>query len=637
MKRVPWWVWLSVLACAGTSGYSIFERSKVETANDAVGLMMEMSDIEAIAASVGRDRSSALRELKSHGLTGVAISEETIGDLVRKGRIILETDGNALVIRAVGDLGSRWVKPGTPDRRYLGSQFQRDLYNLDRVAAALASRGFFDLGAVNVPYGSRYPTSISVDRDVSIDISTVQVGIDPRAAYEATEAGLVVVARQFNEVGADAALIVRSLRAARDAGAKAYLIGGDQAVGNRNLLDATAQTLEGLGLAYLSPEFVNLGGDAKLRSTLRTSTFRLHSITQQEAETLSPREIEERFAKAFRERSVRWLLLRPTSRAGNNALDLASSTLVGIRSAVQEAGGKVGPPVPFKDPNVSEWVIKAIALLSIPAVLWTIVATFGRNWFAYICGFVGLAILAGAFVDEGIEYAALLIAIAMPVLGYLAVSSMKRGRWLPLIGFLLFSFLSVVGGMAVGGMMVGIEYTLRVSAFTGVKVAMFLPILLVGWVLLREQGPVGETLRKPVSWVAASVTILGLVAIAMLALRSGNENPSAVSSMELQVRSLLDNLLHVRPRSKEVAFGHPALVVALCLMAYRPNSRGWAALLLLAGMVGQTSIVNTMCHLHTPALLSLTRIGVGVALGGIIGALVWALARRLTPAEETAQ
>jgi hypothetical protein len=77
-----------------------------------------------------------------------------------------------------------------------------------------------------------------------------------------------------------------------------------------------------------------------------------------------------------------------------------------------------------------------------------------------------------------------------------------------------------------------------------------------------------------------------------------------------------------------VVFGHPMLIVGLCLVAYRPNARGWAALCLVAGMVGQTSIVNTMCHLHTPALLSLTRIGVGLALGGIIGLLVWAVLNR---------
>lgn len=637
MKRVPWWVWISVLACAGAAGFSVSERHKVEAANNKVGLMMEMSDIEAIAAAVGRDRYSTLRELQTHGLTGVAITEDTIGDLARKGRIVIETDGSSLQLRAVGDLGSRWVRPGTPDQQYLGSQFQRDLYHLDRVASALASRGFFDLGTVNVPYGSRYPTSISVDRDAVVDISSIPVGIDPRAAYESTEAGLVVVARQFNEVGANAAVIVRSLREARDAGATAYLIGGDQALGNRNLLDATAQTLSTLQIAYLSPEFVSLGGDAQLRSKLRTQAFRLHSISQTEAETMSPREVEERFAKAYRERSVRWLLLRPTSRAGNNVLDQASAMLIGVREAVEDAGGEVAPPVPFQDPDVSVWVVRAIAALSLPAVLWTILTTLGRNWLSYIAAFVGLAVLAGAFVDEGIEFAALLISIAMPVLGYLAVSAMKRGRWFPFLGFLLMSAVSLVGGLAVAGMMVGIEYTLRISAFTGVKVSMFLPILLVGWVMLREQGSVGETMRKPVTWVAASVTILGLVVIALLALRSGNENPSAVSSMELQVRSLLDNLLHVRPRSKEVALGHPALVVALCLMAFRPGLSGWASLLLLAGMVGQTSIVNTLCHLHTPVLLSLARIGVGVALGGIIGALVWAFARRLLPAEETTQ
>jgi hypothetical protein len=252
-----------------------------------------------------------------------------------------------------------------------------------------------------------------------------------------------------------------------------------------------------------------------------------------------------------------------------------------------------------------------------------------------VCAIVAALAALGAFTSGYREYAALVIATAFPVLGYLlALSGTEAPN--PFKAFVVMSALSTVGGMCVGGMLVGVDAMLRTETFPGVKIALFAPILVVGWLLLRERGPIVETMRSPVTWAAASLTIVGLGAIAMLALRSGNENPSAVSSLELQVRSLLDNLLHVRPRSKEVAFGHPALVLGLCLLAYRPNMKGWASLLLLAGMVGQTSIVNTLCHLHTPALLSLTRIGVGLALGGIIGVLLWTLVQRRIPDKETA-
>ena len=637
MIRAPWWVWLSALACTALALLSLIERHKMESSNRAVGLMMEMSDVEAIAAAAHVSREEALARLQERGLTGVAITEDTIGDLVRKGRIVLDTDGTALIVRAVGDEPSTWERSNRG--RFLGAQYESDLYHLDRVALALSRRGFFDLGAVNVPFGQRYPTSIKVDRDELFDVSSVPVGIDPRAAHEATQAGLVVVARHFNEVGADEDTIVRTLSDSANAGATAFLIGGDQALGNRDLIDATAETLRNREMHYLSPEFVTLGGDARLRATLAPQTIRLHSVSQLESETMSPGELDERFAKAFRERAVRWLLLRPTSKAGRDPLAQAGSTLSNVRAAVVRAGGDVKPPRPFEQPNVSPWILGAIALAAFPAVLWTVFATFGFNWFSYLAGFVALALCSSAFLGSARELAALLIAVVLPVTGFLVVvqpNGASPGRAYPLLGYLAMSFFSLVGGLAVGGMMVGIDYTIRVQQFSGVKLALFLPILVVGWIILKRQGPIKETLSRPVSWVAASVTILGLVVVAMLALRSGNENPAAVSSMELQVRSLLDNLLHVRPRTKEVVFGHPMLILGLCLVAYRPSARGWAALCLVAGMVGQTSIVNTMCHLHTPALLSLTRIGVGLALGGIIGLLVWAVLNRSLVSKEPA-
>ena len=44
------------------------------------------------------------------------------------------------------------------------------------------------------------------------------------------------------------------------------------------------------------------------------------------------------------------------------------------------------------------------------------------------------------------------------------------------------------------------------------------------------------------------------------------------------------------------------------------------------GSIGATSVINTMCHLHTPLEVGLTRIAIGVVVGGILAApfAVWA-------------
>ena len=62
------------------------------------------------------------------------------------------------------------------------------------------------------------------------------------------------------------------------------------------------------------------------------------------------------------------------------------------------------------------------------------------------------------------------------------------------------------------------------------------------------------------------------------------------------------------------------------LLTRRETSRGgWIALLLAAGAVGQTGIVNTFCHGHIPVFLSLVRAILGAVLGSVLGVAAWAL------------
>jgi len=114
-------------------------------------------------------------------------------------------------------------------------------------------------------------------------------------------------------------------------------------------------------------------------------------------------------------------------------------------------------------------------------------------------------------------------------------------------------------------------------------------------------------------------------------MRTGNQSASATLEGERGLRDLLESLLVYRPRTKEFMLGHPALVLGAFLALSR--RRTLVAPLLVVAAIGQASLVNTFCHIHTPIAATLTRTLYGIALGLLIGlaaCAVAAIARRVT-------
>jgi hypothetical protein len=177
----------------------------------------------------------------------------------------------------------------------------------------------------------------------------------------------------------------------------------------------------------------------------------------------------------------------------------------------------------------------------------------------------------------------------------------------------------------------------RADVFSGVKVAHFLPIGLIGAFFFWKLTPAKELMKNPILWSQVVLSALVLFGFAFMASRTGNDSPTGVSGPELAFRSLLEQFLIVRPRTKELLLGHPAMIVAIGMLIRSQTVeklRGWTVLALMLGAIGQTSVVNTMCHLHTPLTVSLTRIGVGLVLGGIIGLMVWGAVNRFSALRE---
>ena len=189
--------------------------------------------------------------------------------------------------------------------------------------------------------------------------------------------------------------------------------------------------------------------------------------------------------------------------------------------------------------------------------------------------------------------------------------------------------------------------------FKGIKISVFLPILGVGAFYLSKVGNLKKIMSSPINW---SSVILGFVILAMLGFmiaRTGNDNGVGASDGEVAFRGVLDKIMFVRPRTKEFLIGHPLLFVGIGLLTFirsrktiiegegaisdeEPTSAltGWAALAMMVGSMGQTDIVNTLCHLHIPVILSVARIGLGVVIGSIIGLAAWIVALRFLPKAE---
>jgi len=485
---------------------------------------------------------------------------------------------------------------------------------------------------------------ISVAGIPADSLTSVNLGLNADDAAMLREFDFQIVARHGNPSGATPRFIGAMLERSRKLGADVFLPEGDQVLGMRDLLKTTAEVLEKTDLAYASPEFTKIAGDATLSALCQARLIRLHSIQQAEIDKMSPEAVADRFARAYRERNMRLLLLRPISYASEDPIATNVAMIEAIKKAIEHEGGKLGRPSPFAEPGVSRIVKLGIALGCFLVGLWGVLSLFTTLLYRAGAALIVLGAGAGAATNSLLPYTALFASIVFPVAGYLWLADrLANGKSFGIFGeYLSLSVFSLAGGLAVNGLLNERAYLLRVDQFSGVKASVALPILILAIVLLLRWFDWRAIMGKPISWGNAALGMVVLAGLGLMVLRTGNDNPAAVSGLELRLRDLLDQWLYNRPRTKEFLVGHPATIVGLgLLLVARPRAGqtweatpqlGWGTFLLVVGAMGQTSIVNTLCHLHTPTELSLARIGIGWILGGILGGLLWALLRvRLAP------
>lgn len=614
-------------------------RHRSEARNRAVGIVLDEQDIRLRAAQIGISFPEMLERVAGAGATGIALTEPALGDLIDRGSI-------------------------RPVTRFEDGGLRTYLRALDPdVARRLAARMPPASGAAHGSPGGNEVLLSSPDGAVLArapglldDLLSMPAGIAEEAIVLAQRSGLQPVARLLSPAKFDPAVLKRDLDRLHALGVRLLIFAGDEVPGNRTRLRETAGLIAGADLLYGDVEMGKQRGAEKLAAELVTRLVRVHSVAPAEMDRLSPGDALERYVRSAAERNIRLLYVRfPDDDPADPAAGMASF-IRKLRDGLRNEKLVAAQPHPFEldllkcaacrllragaGAGVGAACILLLAALAPAAVTLPL-------WFTLVAALLPAA-AAFFHLDLLVSLTALAAAIVYPALGMLwpSIPIGPCGHAMPAetpgrvaLRFLWICLVTLAGGLAIAGLLATLPYLLKVKSFTGIKAATLLPLLVLGAAYTLGLpcqpggwGNLAESARRRVAglggravqvWHLVLVSLLA-VGLALLVMRSGNEPGVGVSGLELKFRSLLDQILQVRPRTKEFAVGHPALLFGLFLAA-RPRWRAAGFLFVLAGAIGQVGMLNSFCHLHSPLMLTLIRSLNGLWVGALPGMLAIAL------------
>lgn len=599
-------------------------RYKIEAENKRVELTLDYQEVKDLANLTGKDVLSLLVKFKERGIVSVGGNEDTLLDLARAGKINCE----------VGRPATSKIVPFkiTPGYTYLiisDSQLYHQL-----------------LRNLNLKWGEERIKTLKNKKNYFIEIEGgkkqlegLGLGLPEDELRKLKRLGLKVIPRlknypQMTEKG------MRVLLKDLTAGSTLIFL-GEEVLGCKSLIPLVSKELKKRKLNFGLIEFGKQEGATQLSRLSLPQVIRVHSINEEEMKEIKPAGAAERMLRAVKERDIRLCYLRlfPFKYAGVDNLNLNLNYVENLRDRLERAGFEIGSAEAYSEFQTNPFLLYLICLGVLAAGVLLL-----KSLFKIKERIVALILIGGFFFcllfflfspSFAGKFLALSAAIIFPVL---ALSTNRRSLTYSIpptisaiVQFLATSLISLVGAALIVGLLGDLRFLLKADQFVGIKIAFFLPLFLIALIYLGDifPGNKEKTKENLANFLSQSlrvwqVVLFGLLAVAILILitRSGNQPLIPVSSIELKVRHLLEEILFARPRTKEFLIGHPALILAYFL-TLRKEIR-FTTPLILIGAIGQLSMINTFCHIHTPLSFSILRtfngifLGIGVGVGVIV-------------------
>ncbi|MFH1282478.1 MAG: DUF5693 family protein [bacterium] len=364
---------------------------------------------------------------------------------------------------------------------------------------------------------------------------------------------------------------------------KSVLVRGKSFIGYHRYVRNAAKYLISRSLLLVKLEFYTQRGLMEAARLMSNFVVPAHDLILPEGQFNIYREkLIARFMRAVRERSVHMVIIHPFEDSSIEEDFLFWRTI--IRS-LSKAGYNVDSSLPYYRTSSSLITVQQI-----------------------------FAIILALFVPI----------FSLILLIRLVKTELMIGQ-LFIIVFLLTNIVTVIGAINIYSILSTYEFTSRIYQFRGVKIALLLPVFTALYILFN-----GEEWRRFINYELkvkhiVYFSVISAVIFVVIA-RSGNLSIIPVSAGESLLREGLENIFLIRPRFKEFLFGHPLLLFGIWIWVTRGRKSQFSSkagrIMIGIGLIGQTSIINTFTHAHTPIVISLIRTANGLVLGFIFGILL---------------
>jgi hypothetical protein len=636
-------LWIALAVGVAASAIICWSRWSIESRYRSVEIILDGPDWEALALREGRDPFDVLAEARRRGATSVALYERTLRRLADRGEIAYLSGEEILSedLLANSAPGSRLQVDGGPQRGmvYITGPASR----LNELADTFS--GLLGPGRITRSGG------LLAVRGLQRDLEEMGLGFTPEDLEPYRRIGLQPVLRLRNTPGLTAeglASIGKRLSALGPG--FPIVFEAVEVLGFERLLPQTAEMLRDAGIRYGRIEVFSARrkqrGEDRLAAEMRGDVIRLFSLTPEELMVLSQADARDKFVRAARERNIRLLYVRPFApTAGIVGTDTNFAFVGSLAADLRRFGLEPARATPLEVVHVSR-SLRALAGLGALAAMGIGLLVFARAvgvdiserlvWVLIILGMIAtVALLLGGPLTLWLKLLALGTASTLPAVAIAQAIPHGLGRspvWSGVRALLVASAISTAGGVLVAALLTEWRFMMAADVFSGVKIAQLLPVLLVALFVWRADRPARSwraTVRELWAWsahplllrYAIGVIVAGVAAVVLLA-RSGNFG-LPVLSVEARLRTLLEDLLVARPRTKEYLIGHPALV--LTGVAVAAGWRAWIVPLAAVAAIGQGGLVNSFSHIHTPLLYTVWRTVNALWLGAMIGAVAAAV------------
>ena len=630
LKRLKQIGWLIVVAGVLCSLFLWGQRMQSEANYKNVQMVVNYSDIVAMANANDLTEEEFAKALQERGVSAVLYKEWSLGSLNANGQVAIEV-GNNIEHASYVEKVSKEI-PVSAANAYVAL--------LDKNIAVQVKDHVLE----KVPGADYYPGQV--------DVITIPIMV-PNGDSE-----VVTALNKIKEIGAgfDMASIARmsalgmdtvpqlrswdnptdtSLRMAFDE-IKAmpnlvYLLFNDKEIPgypqkNRTVADLLKDDKGNTVVPVATIEFSDQKGLNQLGVLLNKDVIRLHTISNGEMGNLTPDSALDRWMLAARERNMRSLLVRffdittPGANLQGNLNYVAS-----IQTGLIESGFTLDQPYEKPASIPASTILMAMVGTAVIAGVMLILLEMRLPKLSLLALIGGIAIwLALLLVNPTMakKMMALLSVITFPTLSCLLIMKPEaRSIGKSVVALLTLCAISYIGAVLMVGLLADILFMLKLDQFIGVKLAHVVPIVAVPFILYiwNEEKPltfVKQLLEKALDYKWTMLGVLVAVAGVIYLSRTGNSG-AELSAAESMMRTFLNDVMGVRPRSKEFLIGYPFTLLLFWLGASRKN---W--ILTIPAIIGQVSLVNTYAHIHTALIMSMQRSFNGLVLGIAVGLLL---------------